>query len=190
MELGLIAGSGLASGLNVYAVVVVLGLLGRLGVGDIPDELTSVPALIGAGVLYLVEFFADKVPYLDNVWDAIHTVVRPVAAGWIGYLLAGELGLSAGLGAGTSAGAALVAHSAKATTRAAVNISPEPFSNAFLSVFEDVSAAGVVALAVASPAVALVVTALLVIGGVALVVWLWKAIFRVWRRIRSHGIAT
>lgn len=190
MELGLIAGSGWASGLNVYAVVLVLGLLGRLGVGDIPDELTSVPVLIVAGVLYLIEFFADKVPYLDNVWDAVHTVIRPVAAGWIGYLLAGELDLSTALGAGTSAGAALVAHSAKATTRAAVNVSPEPFSNAFLSVFEDLSAAAVVVLAVVFPVVGLVLTALLVVGSVALVVWLWKAIFRVWQRIRSHGIAT
>lgn len=190
MDLGLIAGSGWASGLNVYAVVLVLGLLGRLGVGDIPDELTSLPVLVGAGVLYLVEFVADKVPYLDNVWDAIHTVIRPVAAGWIGYLLAGQLDLSGVLGAGTSAGTALVAHSAKATTRAAVNISPEPFSNSFLSVFEDVLAAGVVGLAAAFPAVALVLTVLLVIGAIALVVWLWRALARVWRRIGTQGIRT
>lgn len=189
MELGLIAGSGWASGLNAYAVILVLGLLGRLGVADIPDELTSLPVLGAAGVLYLVEFFADKVPYLDNVWDAVHTVVRPVAAGWIGYLLAGELDISGGLGAGASAGTALVAHTTKATTRAAVNVSPEPFSNTVLSLIEDVLAAGVVVLAVAFPAVALVVTVLLVVGGVALVIWLGKAVARVWRRIRRRGFA-
>lgn len=186
MDLGLIAGSGWAAGLNVYAVVLILGLLGRLGVGQVPDELQSIPVLIGAAVLYLIEFFADKVPYLDNAWDAVHTVVRPVLAGWIGYLLAGQLDISAVLGAGTSAGTALVSHSTKATTRAAVNVSPEPFSNVFLSVFEDILAAGMTALAVAFPVVALVVTVLFLVGGVALIVWLWRGIARVWQRIRAR----
>lgn len=94
MDLGLIAGSGWAAGLNVYAVALILGLVGRFGDAPIPDQLTSTPVLIGAAVLYLVEFFADKVPYLDNIWDAAHTVIRPVVAGWMGYLLAGETGLS------------------------------------------------------------------------------------------------
>lgn len=187
MGLGLIAGTGWAAGLNVYAVVLVLGLLGRLGVGDIPEQLTSVPILIAAGVLYLIEFFADKVPYLDNVWDAVHTVIRPVVAGWIGYLLAGEVDLSSALGAGTSGVTALVSHSAKATTRAAVNVSPEPFSNVVLSVFEDGLAAGMVALAVAFPVVALVVTVLLLVGSVWLVAWLWRAISRVWQRIATRA---
>lgn len=187
MELGLIAGSGWAAGLNVYAVVLILGLLGRLGVADVPEPLISLPVIIGAAVLYLIEFFADKVPYLDNIWDAIHTVIRPVLAGWVGYLLAGEVDLSTALGAGTSGVAALVSHSTKATTRAAVNVSPEPFSNIILSVFEDGLAAGMVGLAVAFPVVALIVTVIFLIGGVWLIVWLWRAIARVWQEIAARG---
>ncbi|HEX2152652.1 MAG TPA: DUF4126 domain-containing protein [Acidimicrobiia bacterium] len=183
MELGLIAGSGWAAGLNVYGVVLVLGLMGRLTDNALPDQLSSTPVLIAAGVLYAVEFFADKVPYLDNVWDAIHTVIRPVAAGWIGYLLAGEVGMSEALGAGTSGVIALASHSVKATTRAAVNVSPEPASNIALSVLEDGLVAGVVALAVAYPIIALVLVIVLLAAGSWLVFVLWRAIGRVWQRI-------
>lgn len=183
MDIGLIAGSGWASGLNVYAVALILGLMGRFAEAPIPDQLTTTPVLIAAGVLYVVEFFADKVPYLDNVWDAIHTVVRPVAAGWIGYLLAGETGLSEAVGAGTAGVMALVSHSAKATTRAAVNVSPEPVSNISLSVFEDGLVAGVMVLALANPTIALVVVIVLAILSLWLVFVLGRAVRRVWKRI-------
>lgn len=187
MDLGLIAGSGWAAGLNVYAVALILGLVGRFGsVASIPEELTRTPVLVAAGILYVVEFFADKVPYLDNVWDAVHTIVRPVAAGVIGYLLAGEAGVSEALGAGTSGLLALTSHSAKATTRAAVNVSPEPISNIGLSLFEDGVVAGVVLLALASPVIALVLVVILAIGAIALTVWLWRAITRVWARIAER----
>jgi hypothetical protein len=189
MDLGLIAGTGWASGLNVYAVALILGLVGRLGGAPMPEELTSTPVLVGAGVLYAVEFFADKVPYLDNIWDAVHTVIRPVAAGTIGYWLAGDAGMSEALGAGTSAGLALVSHSTKATTRAAVNVSPEPVSNISLSLFEDGLVAGVVALAVAAPVVALVVVIIFVILGVWLIVKLWRAISRLWARLAARTAA-
>lgn len=186
MDLGLIAGTGWASGLNVYAVALILGLMGRFADAPIPDELTTTPILIAAGVLYVIEFVADKIPYLDNIWDAIHTIIRPVAAGWIGFLLAGEAGLSEVLGAGTSGGMALAAHATKATTRAAVNVSPEPVSNIGLSVFEDGIVAGMVALALANPLLALIVAIVFAIAGVALVVVLWKAISRVWARIAER----
>ena len=186
MDLGLIAGTGWASGLNVYAVALILGLMGRFADAPIPDELTTTPILIAAGVLYVIEFVADKIPYLDNIWDAIHTIIRPVAAGCIGFLLAGEAGLSEVLGAGTSGGMALAAHATKATTRAAVNVSPEPVSNIGLSVFEDGIVAGMVALALANPLLALIVAIVFAIAGVALVVVLWKAISRVWARIAER----
>ncbi|HSJ36261.1 MAG TPA: DUF4126 domain-containing protein [Acidimicrobiia bacterium] len=186
MDLGLIAGTGWASGLNVYAVALILGLMGRFADAPIPDQLTTTPVLIAAGVLYLVEFFADKIPYLDNIWDAIHTVIRPVAAGWIGFLLAGETGLSEVLGAGTSGTMALVAHATKATTRAAVNVSPEPVSNIGLSVFEDGLVAGMVALALANPLLALIVAIIFAVAGVVLVVVLWRGIARVWARIAAR----
>lgn len=186
MDLGLVAGSGWAAGLNVYAVVLVLGLLGRLTEAPIPDQLTTVPVLVLAGIGYVLEFVADKIPYIDNIWDMVHTVVRPVAAGWLGYLLAGEIDLQPVIGAGTSTLAALGAHSTKATTRAAVNVSPEPVSNIGLSIFEDGLAAGMVMLAAASPLLALIVVVILLVGGVVLVVVLWRAIIRVVRRIRDR----
>lgn len=189
MDLGLIAGTGWASGLNVYAVALILGLVGRFGGAPMPEQLTSTPVLIGAGVLYAVEFFADKVPYLDNIWDAIHTVVRPVAAGAIGYWLAGEAGMSEAIGAGTSGVLALVSHSTKATTRAAVNVSPEPASNISLSIFEDGLVGGMVALALAAPIVALVVVIVFVILGVWLMVKLWRGIARLWARLAERTAA-
>lgn len=183
MELGLIAGTGWAAGLNVYAVALILGLVGRFGGAPMPDQLTSTPVLIGAAVLYIVEFVADKVPYLDNIWDAVHTIVRPVVAGILGYLLAGETGLSEALGAGAAGTLALVSHSTKATTRAAVNVSPEPVSNISLSVFEDGLVAGVMALALAAPVVALIIVIVLVIGGVYIMYRLWRALSRLWKRL-------
>ncbi len=186
MDLGLIAGSGWAAGLNVYAVALILGLLGRLGNADVPEELTSTPVLVAAAVLYVVEFFADKVPYLDNVWDAVHTIIRPVAAGMIGYLLAGEAGISEPLGAGTAGALALSAHSVKATTRAVVNVTPEPVSNITLSLFEDGLVAGMVLLALAFPAIALVVVVVAVVSGGWVVVKLWRALSRVWARIAQR----
>lgn len=186
MDLGLVAASGWASGLNVYAVVLVLGLLGRLTQNVIPEQLTSWPVLGVAAVMYVVEFFVDKVPYLDDIWDAVHTVIRPVAAGWVGYLLAGEVDLSPILGAGTSGVTALAAHSTKATTRAAVNVSPEPFSNIGLSLFEDGLVVGLVLLAVEYPLAALVVVVVLLVLGVWLVVTLWRAIGRVASRISAR----
>lgn len=190
MEVGLLAGSGWASGLNVYAVVLVLGLVGRFSDADVPTQLTSTWVLVMAGILYLVEFFADKVPYLDNVWDAAHTVIRPVVAAVLGYLISADAGLSEVLGAGTSGLLALSSHSVKATTRAAVNVSPEPVSNIGLSLLEDGIVGGMLALALAYPVVALVVVAVLVVFGAWVVVKLWRALGRVRDRIRSQRPTT
>lgn len=191
MDLGLVAASGWASGLNVYGVVLVLGLMGRFGASPVPDQLTSVPILVAAAVLYLIEFVADKIPYVDNVWDAVHTFIRPLVAGWIGFLLAGETGgLSEAWGAGTAGVLALAAHSTKATTRAAVNVSPEPVSNVGLSVLEDGVVAGLIALALANPVLALALVAVLTVAGLALIVMLWRGIARVWRRIAARRAAT
>src|SRR5690606_27032107 len=171
---GLVAASGWASGLNVYAVVLVLGLLGRLTQNVIPEQLTSWLVLGVAAVMYVVEFFVDKVPYLDDIWDAVHTVIRPVAAGWVGYLLAGEVDLPPLLGADSSGVTALAASSTKAPCRAAVNVSPGPFSNIGLSLFEDGLVVGLVLLAVEYPLAALVVVVVLLVLGVWLVVTLWR----------------
>lgn len=187
---GLIAGSGWASGLNLYLVTLVLGMSGRLGWADIPEVLTRTDVLVVTGVLFAVEFAADKVPYLDNVWDAIHTVVRPLGAAAIGYVIAGESGsVGEAMGAIVAGALAVSSHSAKASTRATVNVTPEPVSNLTLSVFEDGLATGVTVLALAFPVVAFVVVLVLAAVSVWIAWKLWAGIRRVaarWSR-RPRG---
>jgi hypothetical protein len=181
--LGLIAGSGWAAGLNIYLVTLILGLGGRAGWADVPMVLQRTDVLLVSGVLFLIEFAADKIPYLDNVWDAIHTAVRPLGAAALGYVIAGESSsIAAAVGAVVAGSLALGSHSAKATTRAAVNTSPEPFSNVFLSLFEDGLVAGLVALAVSYPVIAIVLVVILAVLGVWLTVRLLGAVRRMWAR--------
>jgi hypothetical protein len=186
---GLIAGSGWASGLNLYLVTLVLGFAGRLGWTDIPAVLTRTDVLIVAGIMFFVEFAADKIPYLDNVWDAIHTVVRPIGAAALGYVLAGDsASIGEAMGAIVAGTLAVSSHSAKASTRAAVNTSPEPFSNMALSVFEDGMVAAVMALALAFPVIALVVVVILALASVWLVWKVWSGVRRLfdrWSRRRT-----
>ncbi len=179
---GLIAGSGWASGINLYLVALMLGAAGRLGWADIPEVLTRLDVMIVAGVLYLIEFVADKVPFLDSVWDAIHTVIRPLGAAALGAVIAGD---SASIGAavgGIVAGAlALDAHAAKASTRVVVNASPEPVSNIGISLAEDVGVAGLVTLAGTYPVPTIIVVAILVVAATALTIWLWRTARRAWK---------
>jgi len=185
---GVIAGAGWASGLNLYLVTLVLGLSGRLGWSDVPDVLTRTDVLVVAGVLFLVEFVADKVPYVDNLWDTAHTVIRPLGAAAIGAILAGEASsVGAALGALVAGALALDAHAAKATTRVAANASPEPFSNIALSLFEDGLVIGLVVLAVTYPVVTVVVIAVLVVAATAVTVALWRVARRLRRRLRMAG---
>lgn len=166
---GLIVGSGWASGINLYGVVLLLNLAGRLGLGDIPDVLQRTDLLIVAAVMYALEFVADKVPYLDNIWDVVHTAIRPLGAALLGLVLVGDVGglaqAAAGLG---SAGLAFTSHATKSTTRLAVNTSPEPISNTVVSLAEDGLVAFVVYLAVQFPILAIIAVAVLLILGVLL----------------------
>lgn len=183
---GLVGGSGWAAGLNLYGVAFILGLAGRLGWADIPAVLTRTDVMVTAGVLYVVEFAADKIPYLDNVWDAIHTVVRPLGAAALGYVLAGEASsVGQAMGAMVAGALAFSSHATKATTRAAVNTSPEPVSNISLSLLEDGLAAGVTVMGMLVPLLAVIVVAALVVGGWALVRRLWRAVSKVRSRLRS-----
>lgn len=185
--LGTIAGSGWAAGLNLYAVALLLGIFGRLGALEVPEVLTRTDVMIAAGVLYAIEFVADKVPYLDNVWDAVHTVIRPLGAAALGALWVGSEDVTTQLAsAGGSGVLALISHTTKATSRAAINTSPEPASNIVASLFEDGLVAGVVALAVYNPVLALVAVIVLLIAGTALMVVLWKAARKAWRSLRTR----
>jgi hypothetical protein len=181
--ISLVAGSGWAAGVNLYAVAVLLGLLGRLGFADIPETLMRTDVLAVAGALYAVEFVADKVPYIDSLWDTVHTIVRPLGAATIGYLLTGETDtIGQAAAAGASALLAASSHTAKATARGAVNLSPEPASNILVSLFEDGLVAGVVALAVAFPVAALVAVVVLLAASLFLAVKLWGVVRRRWQR--------
>lgn len=185
--LGVIAGSGWASGLNLYLSALMLGIAGRAGWADIPDVLTRTDVMIVAGVLFVVEFIADKVPFLDSFWDTIHTFIRPIGAAAIGAVVAGDSGsVGAAVGGILSGALALDAHSAKASTRVVVNASPEPVSNVAVSLFEDFSVAALVALAVTYPLLTIIVVAVLVVAATALTIWLWKSVRRAWGRVRAR----
>lgn len=187
-DLGLLAGSGWASGINLYAVALVLGVSGRLGWADIPEILTRTDVLAVAAVLYAIEFVGDKVPYLDNLWDVANTVIRPLGAAALGVVLAGESeSIGAAMGGIVAGGLALSAHSAKATTRAAVNTSPEPFSNSIVSVAEDGLASGLTVAAIVAPVPTLIVVAGLAVGGIYLTVRLWGTVRRLIRRNRVRA---
>jgi hypothetical protein len=180
--------SGWASGLNVYATVVVIGLLGRWGgVDGVPNALEQTEVLLAAATLFAVEFVADKIPYLDNVWDAVHTAIRPTLGAVIGALLAGETNdLNSAVAATLGGGTAIASHAAKAGLRLAVNASPEPFSNIVLSVAEDSAVVGVLLLAVDYPWVALAIALVLLVTASTLAVLVLRKIRQVWRGLTQR----
>jgi hypothetical protein len=180
--LGLALGAGFSSGLNLYATVATLGLLQRYGVIHLPAsmQVLSHPWVLGIALaLYAVEFLADKIPYVDTVWDGVHTLIRPPAAALLAYSATvaapPEWRWSAALLAG---GVALTSHTTKASTRAAVNTSPEPFSNWLLSLGEDALAVWLTWMATVHPTATIVVVALLI----ALAGFLLFHLFRFLRR--------
>jgi hypothetical protein len=164
--LGLALGAGFSSGLNIYATVATLGLLQRFGVLHLPQslEVLSHPWVLGIAIaLYLVEFLADKIPYFDAIWDAIHTFIRPPAAALLAYAAAGGAAAEWRWGAALLAGGvALTSHGTKASARAAVNTSPEPFSNWFLSFGEDILAVWLTWMATAHPLATIIIVGALV----------------------------
>jgi hypothetical protein len=184
--LGMGMGSAWLSGFNLYATVLTLGLLARFHLVRLPGDLnylSHVWVIALAGVLYLVEFLADKVPVVDSIWDAIHTFVRVPA----GAILAASafadfdpaVRTAALLAGGTLA---LGSHGAKASARMAANTSPEPFSNIFLSIFEDLFTIGMAVLAAFHPAVILGVIAVFVV----LLLWLMPKVARAIRRMLAE----
>src|SRR5215475_1781625 len=180
--ISLALGAGFSSGLNLYATVATLGLLERFHVIHLPDKLHVLahPIVLGFAIgLYILEFLADKVPYLDTVWDFIHTFIRPPAAAILAF------GVSAGIAsewrwaaALIAGGIALTAHGTKASARAAANTIPEPFSNWALSIGEDLLAIWLTWFTTARPILALVLVGLLLI----LCVYLLTKLFHFFRR--------
>jgi len=175
-------GTAWASGLNLYATVATLGLAGSAGMIQLPPNLQVLtePLVIAvACLMYFVEFCADKVPYVDNGWDVIHTFIRIPAGALLAARAVGDvnpaLELAALLAGGT---VALAAHGTKATVRLAVNVSPEPFSNWFASVGEDLGVLGGIWLIFHHP----LVMVLLVLGFTAAAAWLIPRLYRLAKR--------
>lgn len=182
--LPLVFTSGWASGINAYAVVLLFGIFGATGLSDeVPESLQRTDVLIAAGVLFLCEAVADKIPYVDSVWDSVHTVIRPLSGAVVGALLAGESGSLPELAAGAVGGStALLSHFVKAGTRMAVNTSPEPFSNIALSTAEDLGVGGIITFAIFNPEVAAIIAAVLLVLGLVLLAFLAHRIRRFLRR--------
>ena len=161
ITLGRTLGFSLAAGVNLYATVALLGLSARFGWVDLPPQFEVFDhdlVIAGAIVLYLVDFVADKVPWVDTLWDAVHTLVRPVGGALLAVATLGDAspavqGLVALLGGSVAASS----HFTKAGTRVMVNTSPEPFSNWILSVLEDAFVIGLGYLALQYPVAALLV---------------------------------
>jgi uncharacterized protein DUF4126 len=165
--LGRTAGFSFAAGVNLYATVAILGLASRFDWVTLPPQFAIFDdnVVIGvAGVLYLVEFFADKIPYVDTVWDVLHTAIRPLGGAFIAVASLGDAspamqGLAALLGGTLAAGS----HLTKASTRAVANTSPEPLSNWLLSLAEDGFVVALGLLALRYPVAALAVVAVSVV---------------------------
>lgn len=179
--------SGWASGLNAYATVFLLGAIGRFGgIGGIPEGFQRTDVLIVMGVLALVEFVADKIPYLDTAWDAVSTFIRPAVGALIGAMLAGANGDLLPMTLGALGGVtALVSHAARAGLRLAINTSPEPLSNLGASLFGDAALLAVVSLAVNYPVQAALVAALLLALTILLVLLLLAQVRRGIRAFRA-----
>jgi Domain of unknown function (DUF4126) len=176
--LGRTLGFSFAAGVNLYATAAILGLASRYQWVDLPEQFRIFDNnwIIGAALaMYLVEFVADKIPWVDSVWDAVHTVIRPAGAALIAVASIGHA-RPAIQAAAALAGAALASssHLAKAGTRLAANTSPEPFSNWMLSLSEDGFVVALAVLALKYPLAAAVV----VITGVAIIIGSARWLFR------------
>jgi hypothetical protein len=185
----LIFTSGLASGVNSYAVVLVLGLLGRFGhIAAIPPVLERPSVLAAAAVLFTGQFVVGKVPMLDSVWDVVHTALRPVVGGAIGAIMAQHVHANSAAiiaAAALGGGSALASHTVKTGMRVGVNASPEPFSNVVASLLEDLGVAGLVSFAVFHPVTSAIVAAVMLAAGVALFALLASRVRRGWQRRRA-----
>jgi Domain of unknown function (DUF4126) len=191
-HLGLALGLASMAGLNLYLTVLLSGVMIHFNFLHLADQHSELVALghpwvlAVAGGLYFVEFFADKVPWVDSAWDSVHTLIRPAGGTLLALQALGEIPphiqVMAGLVAG---GAALTTHSVKAGTRLIANHSPEPVSNIALSIGEDVAVVGGAMLALLSPVLAFVGVSLLLISLWMLLPTLWRTLSRSFNGLRE-----
>jgi hypothetical protein len=189
--IALAAAVGWASGIRLYAVLFIVGGLGYLHVVDLPGGLTVLAhpwVLFASGFMVCVEFFADKVPGVDTLWDAVHTFIRIPAGAALAASVFGDSNAAATMAAAILGGSlAAGSHFAKAGSRAVINTSPEPFSNWAASFGEDLAVGTVLWLAFAHPIAALVVILLLVLATIWLIPKVWRFIRRLFGKV--YGVA-
>ena len=184
--LGRTLGFSFAAGINLYATVAILGLASRYGWVALPEQyrvFDSDLIITAAIVMYAIEFFADKIPWVDSLWDTIHTVIRPLGGALIAVTTLGEASPATetliGLLGGTLAAST---HFTKAGTRAVANTSPEPFSNWLLSLGEDVFVVTLGFIALKYPLVAAIIVLVAIVLMATFAAWIVRAVKRRWRR--------
>lgn len=186
--IALAAALGWASGLRLYAVLAITGLAGHAGWVQLPPglQLLQHPVMLaGSGAMLFVEFFADKIPGLDSLWDLAHTLLRiPAGAALAAGVFGADQATMAALAALLGGTLAATSHAAKSSTRAAVNTSPEPFSNIGLSLLGDLAVPGMLWLAFEQPVLAIVAVSLAFVGMLGVIWWLSKFLRRVWSRLK------
>ena len=189
--LGLALGTAWTAGINLYATIAVLGIAHAAGWMVLPPGLETLadPLVITiAVVLYFVEFFADKVPVVDSGWDAIHTFIRVPAGAVLAAQALGPMNPALEVAAALAGGSvALAAHGTKATTRLAINTSPEPFSNWFASLTEDVVAIFGVWLALEHPIIMLTLVAAFVVAAAILIPKIIRALGTLFRKLTGKS---
>ncbi|RZU02107.1 DUF4126 domain-containing protein [Rivibacter subsaxonicus] len=194
----LAAALGFASGIRLYAVLLITGLAGYAGWVDLPAglHLLQHPAFLAVSALLMgVEFFADKIPLVDSAWDAVHTFIRiPAGAALAAAVFGADQATFAAIAALVGGTLAATSHAAKATTRAAANTSPEPFSNVALSLAGDMAVPALLWLAVEHPVWFFIALAIALVVAIVLIRLLWKFLRAVVNRIEhlftgdlSHG---
>ena len=178
---------GWASGIRLYLVILLTGLAGYMGWMQLPQglHLLANPVVLGAsGFMVFVEFFADKIPGLDSLWDVVHTVIRiPAGAALAAGVFGADSGVMALLAALAGGTLAATSHAAKATTRAAINTSPEPFTNVGASLVEDSLVPAGLWLAIAHPLVFVVVLLLVLVVSVWLIRLCWRFLTQLFARV-------
>lgn len=187
-QLGPALGLAALSGINLYLVVAVVGIAIRSGWLELASDYDGLlilgnPWIIGLACgLFVIEFVADKIPWLDSIWDLVHTFIRPIGGVLLALAAIGQMDPLVATGAGLVAGVAtLSTHGVKSGVRALLNLSPEPISNSVASVTEDGLVLGGLSIVALSPWLALIVFTLVVISAISICFWLWKKIRQIYR---------
>jgi hypothetical protein len=182
-SIGLLLGGSWASGINLYMSMAGLGIASRMEWIKLPenlDILSNPIVIVVALTLFAIEFVADKIPYIDSLWDSVHTVIRPLATSALGYTAMADSGMLIQVLIAFLTGAiSLESHLIKATTRVAINASPEPITNSIASVTEDATVAGTLYLIICHPAVAAVLVTIFII----ISIWFLKKMFKFLRKV-------